>query len=263
MRSADSARVRYGSALRSFLGRMVSRGYRLFQERIAIRLFRHPETAVVCAFKSGPAALPQVIDTCLCQAFNALDASPERVIANYCQGMVLFGEHDSDQLVWKTIAERSVITAESAHIPRRLREYMNKREFAVRFNGNFEEVLKATRRDTGTWISAPLADVYRRLYAMGFVDTIEAYLDEELVGGLWGLRIGRSHGLMSMFHRVDRAGAIAFGTLVAMVKDGTIQMIDCGKHNSNFARYGARAIPREAFIELLVRGLSRTSSPTA
>lgn len=97
---------------------MVSRGYRLFQEWIAIKLFHHPETAVVCAFKSRAERLPRVIDTCLCQAFNALNASPERVIANYCQGMVLFGEHTSDSLVWRTFAERSVITAESAHIPR-------------------------------------------------------------------------------------------------------------------------------------------------
>lgn len=140
---------------------------------------------------------------------------------------------------------------------------MNKKEFAIRFNSSFEEVLKATPRDTGTWISQPLADVYRRLHSMGFVDTIEAYLNEELVGGLWGLRIGTSHGLMSMYYRVDRAGAVAFGTLVTMVKDGAIQMIDCGKHNANFARYGARAVPREAFVELLVRGLGTTSSPMA
>src|SRR5690606_29926165 len=98
-------------------------------------------------------------------------------------------------------------------------------------------------------------EVYRTLWSMGYVETVETYRDDQLVGGLWGLRLGSCFGLMSMFHRVDRAGATALATLVAMVQDGVLSMIDCGKQNPNFARYGAESIPREKFIELVVRSI--------
>jgi leucyl/phenylalanyl-tRNA---protein transferase len=255
--------IKYVSEIRVIWSRFVSRAYQIFLERFVMKLFRHPARAVICAFRSHPDSLVQLVDTTLCEAFHLLGPSPERVVVNYLQGMVLFGEHKSSTLTWKTFAERSVITAESARIPKRIKTYMNNGEFTVRMNSDFEAVLYATQRDAGTWISPRLADIYRRLHSMGFVDTVEVYRNEELVGGLWGLRIGRSHTVMSMFHRVDRGGHIAVGTLVARVQDGSIHMIDVGKQNANFARYGARPIPRESFIELLVHGLAAKDAPAS
>src|SRR5690606_23673988 len=127
--------------------------------RLAMRLLGRPELAIACAFEARDESLPEVVDTAMIRAFQALGVSPERIIANYYQGAVLFGDTRSSELVWRTYPERAVITQESAKIPKRLRTYMNRGEFEIRMSQDFEDVLAGTRREEGTWISEPLADL--------------------------------------------------------------------------------------------------------
>jgi leucyl/phenylalanyl-tRNA---protein transferase len=221
--------------LRKSIRRAFARQYQVFLQRVVLKLFKDPEDAI-------------------CLSINTMNPTPERVISSFLQGVVLFGQ-DQNGLVWRSFPERAIITPETAHISRRLKDVMKRNTFEIRSNSNFDEVLRACQRETWTWINDPLVDIYRKLFAMGYAHSIEAYRHGELVGGLWGLVIGRSYAIMSMFHRADHAGAVALGTLVSGLGKGEYSLVDCGEMNSNFARFGARNVSREAFTAKVVQGL--------
>lgn len=201
--------------------------------KIIFKFFPSPEIAIGSACELAP-------------------VSPERVISNYYQGMVLFGEDNLDQLVWEIFSERAIVTPETANIPKRLQGILRKQPFEIRYNTNFEEVIRSCQRDK-TWINEPLIQVYQELFQKGCVKTIETYQNDCLVGGVWGLVVNRNFGLMSMFHRENHAGAIALATLVDLLKNGKYHLIDCGKLNDNFARYGAVSVSYEEFVERLAQ----------
>ena len=77
---------------------------------------------------------------------------------------------------------------------------------------------------------------------------------------LWGLEVGSTFGILSIFHRVDRSGAIVFGTLMDKLAAGEWDMVDCGVQQSHFSRFGALVVSREKFIEKVVHGLIRKNS---
>lgn len=221
--------------------RVVSKIYRLFLEHVALRLFRRPEIAI-------------------CYACNAMTPSPERVISNYCQGLILLGKNIDGDLLWHDFPKRSIITPETAHISKRLRRYMKRDEFTIRVDQDFEAVVRACQREGWTWVNEAAIDIYTRLFSMGFARCLEARQDGQLVAGLWGLQVGTTFGAMSMFHRVDRSGAVLFGGMVEMLKNGDWAMVDCGVQHDHFRTFGAKSVPRERFVEMVVHGLTRTHS---
>jgi len=91
---------------------------------------------------------------------------------------------------------------------------------AITERGNFDAVVRACQRQGWTWINEAVIDIYSRLFSMGFARSIEGYQDAQLVSGLWGLKVGTTFGVMSMFHQADRAGAILFGALVEELMAG-------------------------------------------
>lgn len=219
-------------AIFSKVTRAIGKLYEIFLGKVVLRLFSSPETA-------------------MCLAANAMDVLPTQVISHYYQGMVLIGDSFQGGVTWKTFSERAIITPETAHIPKRLKGVMRKKTFEIRYNTNFPAVIQACKRDK-TWINQPLVDLYQSLFDMGCVETIEIYKDGQLVGGLWGTVVAKTFGIMSMFHEVNHAGAVALATLVNQLKDEQYEMVDCGVINNNFARYGAAVMPREEFLEKLV-----------
>ncbi len=214
--------------LRSFTGK----AYQGLLDRTVIKLFPSPAAAICSASQRAP-------------------ASPERVISNYGQGLVLFGR-PNDNLVWESFPERAMITPEAAHIPKRLKGTLRNHSFEIRYNTDFDGVMRACQREK-TWINAPLIQIYQQLFEQGAVETIEIYQDDELVGGIWGTVIQGTFGIMSMFHRANHAGAIALGTLVLHLQDGKYRLVDCGVLNDNFARYGATSISYEEFVNQMAR----------
>jgi leucyl/phenylalanyl-tRNA--protein transferase len=96
-------------------------------------------------------------------------------------------------------------------------------------------------------------DIYRALHTRGYVMTIEAYQEGELVGGLWGIKVNRGFGVMSMFHNVDHAGSVCFARLVEMLQgeDGGLRVVDCVTMQPHFSRFGAELVSREEFSRLM------------
>lgn len=181
--------------------------------------------------------------------------APE-VITNYARGLVLFGRPGARRVKfeWRSFPARAVITAQTASVPRRLRDIQRRGDMEVRSDQDFEAIIRACQegRAGWMWITPALIDVYREAHRLGFVSTVGTYRDGQLVGGLWGIAIGGTFGLMSMFHREDHAGSLAMAALVnALLTEGRWSIIDFGEMTQNFARYGAREIPVAEFCELV------------
>ncbi|MEX2572822.1 MAG: leucyl/phenylalanyl-tRNA--protein transferase [Balneolaceae bacterium] len=223
----------------NFVYTYLSKSYLLVLERLVLKLFVRPDIAVRCTY-------------------NTVKPSPEQVISNFFQGIVLFGNANGG-LFWGSRSRRAIITQESARIQKRLEQYMKRERVDLRYNENVEEVIRSCRRkDEGTWINEPLIDIYMKLNSMGWMNSMEAYRDGKLVAGLWGLKIGHTFSVMSMFHRANRAGSILFGHLVRKVMKGELKMIDCVDLNSNFRRYGAHAVPLADFNKKIIRHFNQT-----
>jgi leucyl/phenylalanyl-tRNA---protein transferase len=187
------------------------------------------------------------------------------IVANYARGWVLFGRPDSRlaPLIWQRFATRGIITPESGKVPRRLRSVIRKEALEIRFNQDFETVLEHTRAGRAGWLTPSAAAAYRRVGELGLASSVGAYREGELLGGLWGLEVGRTFGILSMFHLESHAGSIALAALVESVCERRRwTLIDCGGLNENFARYGAYEVSTREFSELVWRG-TRSESPAA
>jgi leucyl/phenylalanyl-tRNA---protein transferase len=139
-------------------------------------------------------------------------------------------------------------------VPKNLRRFQRRTEMDVRFDQDFENIIHSCQegRTGWIWITPALIEVYREVHRLGFVSTVGTYRDGRLVGGLWGIGIGRVFGVMSMFHREDQAGSLAVAALVdAVLSEDRWSVIDFGVLTPNFQMYGAREISAEHFRELI------------
>ena len=190
--------------------------------------------------------------------FPSSRPTASEVMANYTRGLVLLG-HASSRLapfVWNSFPMRSVITRETARIPERLRRYRRHSELEVRFNEDFEAIIHQCSEGRSGWLTPQLIDIYMEVYTLGFIATAGTYRGDQLVGGLWGLTVGRTVSVYSLFHRENRAGAFAMAALTDVVaNDGRWSVIDCGTVTANTARYGASEITKNEFCKLVWNGL--------
>jgi len=189
------------------------------------------------------------------------DPTAPEVIANYARGLVLFGRPGARRanFEWRSFPSRAVITRETAKMPRALRPVLRRGELETRFDQDFESIVSSCRR-TGrndwAWITPPLIGVYREVQELGFVRTVGTYRDGQLVGGLWGIGVGRVLGIMSMFHRENNGGSLALGALVdTVISGGRLSVVDCGQMRPHFPLYGATEISRQRFCELVCENL--------
>jgi leucyl/phenylalanyl-tRNA--protein transferase len=169
---------------------------------------------------------------------------------------VLFGLRRVSKFEWRSYENRAVITADSAKVPKRVQQVRRKLDLEVRFGEDHDAIIERCQEGRDGWLTSEVADVYRELDGLGCLATVGAYQDGLLVGGLWGPAIGGTFGIMSMFHTVDHAGAVALAALSDAVGEGEWAMADCGLLNENFRRYGAYEVPTSEFCELVWRGVS-------
>jgi leucyl/phenylalanyl-tRNA--protein transferase len=176
---------------------------------------------------------------------------------------VLTGRHGTDDLVWRYIPKRAVITAETVRVPREMRRLMNKGQAEIRRNQNFREVLVGCRRKNWSWITDPFIEFYTELAEMGLIECFEAHCDGKLVAGSWGLVVGNTLYGMSTFFRASGMGNVLWGVILTQLQEGEFEMIDCGEMRPLFARFGAEVVSREVFIERVVRGVIRSTQTEA
>jgi leucyl/phenylalanyl-tRNA--protein transferase len=195
------------------------------------------------------------------------DLSPERLLCAYQHGIFPWFSEGQPILWWSTDPRMVLMTADfriSASLDKALRRVERSRtengRWRLSFDSAFETVMRACaapRKDgPGTWICEDIIDGYTGLHAMGNAHSSELWLDGELVGGAYGVCVGRMFYGESMFARVSDGSKIALAYLVAFLRAQGVTMIDCQQETSHLASLGAAPISRAAFLSHLRRAIA-------
>lgn len=187
------------------------------------------------------------------------DVSPERLVLAYSQGIFPWPVRGLP-LLWFCPDPRFVLAPHRAHVQRSLRRTVRKGDFEVRADTAFDRVIAGCasvprRGQDGTWITDELRSGFEQLHELGYAHSIEAWLDGELVGGLYGVSLGRAFFGESMFARAPDASKVAFLTLLGQLVTWRFDFVDCQVHTEHLARFGAEHWPRRRFLQSLRRSL--------
>lgn len=191
------------------------------------------------------------------------DLSPERLLAAYRHGCFPWYQ-DGQPLLWWSPDPRTVLYPEELHVSRSLRKTLRQATFRVTFDQAFRDVVAGCAAPRsyadGTWITTPMQIAYLQLYERGVAHSVEVWQDGRLVGGLYGLAMGRLFFGESMFSRMTDASKVGFVTLVERLQDSGFKLIDCQMPTQHLASFGARPIARSLFAETLARYLDQPST---
>lgn len=184
------------------------------------------------------------------------DLSVERLLFAYSNG--IFPWYDADEpILWWSLAPRMVLFPEQLVVSKSMRPYFNQVKFTVTFNQNFAEVMRGCRIVTrrrqggGSWITEDLITAYTQLHELGFAYSVEVWQDDELVGGLYGVALGRIFFGESMFALVPNASKFGFITWVRLLENIGILLIDCQQETPHLGSMGAKLIPMNLFHTFL------------
>ncbi len=180
------------------------------------------------------------------------DLQPDRLLDAYRRGVFPWGTVDG-QPIWYSPDPRMVLFPAEFRLHRSLRKTLRSGKFTVRFDHDFAAVMAAcagTPRpgQDGTWITDEMLEAYIRLHELGWAHSVETYAEGELVGGLYGLAIGRMFYGESMFARRTDASKVAFAHLIRHLQREEFGMIDCQMRTAHLASLGGREIPRADFL---------------
>lgn len=200
------------------------------------------------------------IDTALVEPNGLLaaggDLSPERIQEAY-RHCIFPWYADGQPILWWSPDPRMVLFVEDFKVGRSLRKTVAQNLFEIRVDTNFSGVLEgcAAPREAqgGTWITAEMMRAYVRLHERGVAHSVEAWRDDRLVGGLYGLNIGCMFYGESMFAAEPNASKVAFVHLVGRLARFGLPIIDCQQETAHLARFGARPIARREFAERVAR----------
>ncbi|GGY74900.1 leucyl/phenylalanyl-tRNA--protein transferase [Pseudoduganella plicata] len=196
------------------------------------------------------------------------DLSPQRLLMAYRNGIFPWFSEGQPILWWSTDPRMVLMTADF-RVSDSLKKTLKKVErssrtdgrWQVRFDSAFEPVMRACaapRRDgPGTWISEEIVEGYTGLHALGFAHSSEVWLDGELVGGAYGVSIGRMFYGESMFARVTDASKVALAYLVHFLRLQGVAMVDCQQETAHLASLGAAPIPRSEFLAHLREAIAK------
>ncbi len=187
------------------------------------------------------------------------DLSPERLLLAYRSG--IFPWYDEDlPILWHSPDPRCVLVLERLHVGRTLRRVLAKGAYTIRFDAAFERVIGACKAvpragQDGTWITDEMVGAYVRLHEMGYAHSVEAWEGEELVGGLYGVSLGRMFFGESMFAARPNASKAALVGLATKLQGWGFRLIDAQVATPHTLAMGAESWPRARFLETLAEEL--------
>lgn len=182
------------------------------------------------------------------------DLSPERLIAGYRRG--IFPWYEAGQpILWWSPDPRAVIIPEELHVSRSLRRTIRRGELSISCDRDYGGVVDGCAAERpgqhGTWITPEMNAAYRRLHELGHAHSVETWSGERLVGGVYGVAIGRVFFAESMFSRASDASKVALYRLAEDLRRWDFRLIDCQMISPHLISLGAREITREHFVALI------------
>lgn len=179
------------------------------------------------------------------------DLGPQRLLDAYSRGIFPWYS-DDEPILWWSPDPRMVLYVDEFHVSRSLMRRMRKGEYEMRVDTAFEAVMRACAEprpeQEGTWIQTEIIEAYVRLHELGYAHSVESWRDGELVGGLYGVALGRVFFGESMFARATDASKTALAHLVQLLGTYDVSLIDCQMETEHLASLGARPIPRAQFV---------------
>ncbi len=188
--------------------------------------------------------------------FALVDITPEVLLKAYACGIFPMAESAEDPaLYWIEPERRGILPLDRFHVPSRLARTVRSSRFSVVVDRDFDGVLDGCSEPmpgrTRTWINTRIRNLYRKLYERGDCHTVEVYEGDELVGGLYGVSLGRAFFGESMFHRARDASKVALVHLVARLKAGHYRLLDTQFVTEHLRTFGAVEVSRPAYHKLL------------
>ena len=184
------------------------------------------------------------------------DLSATRLLDAYRRGIFPWYS-EGEPLLWWSPDPRMVLVPREFRISRSLRKRVRRKDYALTADTRFADVMRACAEarggQSGTWITGDMVSAYTALHAQGYAHSVETWIAGELVGGLYGVAIGRMFFGESMFARVTDASKIALAHLARQLGRWRFGMIDCQMVTSHLASLGAREIPRAEFMRNLAK----------
>ena len=183
------------------------------------------------------------------------DLSVDRLLSAYRGGIFPWYE-EGLPILWHAPDPRMILETTDLHVGRSLQKTLRRSPLRVRLDTAFEQVIArcaAAERpgQDGTWITGDMAQAYIGLHEDGYAHSAEAWLDDTLVGGLYGVCLGGAFFGESMYADTSDASKVAFVTLVHQLRRWSVGLVDCQVHTEHLARFGATEIPRQRFMERL------------
>ncbi len=188
------------------------------------------------------------------------DLRPERLLLAYRQGIFPWPA-EGYPLMWHAPPERCVLAPGLLRVNRTLHKVLKRHPFSITLDTSFAEVMKACalayRPDQdGTWITPEMLAAYTDLHRRGYAHSVEAWREGQLVGGLYGISLGKAFFGESMFAVADDASKVAFVTLVRQLQAWAFTLVDAQVETPLLAGFGATLVPRRVFGQLLAHAVA-------
>jgi len=181
---------------------------------------------------------------------------PRLLLQGYAAGIFPMADsRDASDLFWVEPRSRAIIPLDKFHMSRSLRRTLRSGRFSVTLDRDFHRVVLACADREETWINAEIERAVLALHASGHAHSVEVWQEGDLVGGLYGVKLGRAFFGESMFSRVSDASKVALAWLVARLKVGGYTLLDCQFMTPHLASLGAVSVPRRTYVSLLSAAL--------
>lgn len=190
--------------------------------------------------------------------------STSMLLSAYAQGIFPWFNDDHDHILWWSPHPRMILYPGNFNMSKSLKQTIRSKKFEVRVNTCFKDVIANCARtkrkgQDGTWITPNMQAAYIRLHELGYAHSFETFYNQELVGGLYGVSIGRVFFGESMFHRVSDASKVALHELVQSCKKYGIEFIDVQQSTSHLKKLGGVEEERNNFLKMLSRAMDSDS----
>jgi leucyl/phenylalanyl-tRNA--protein transferase len=182
------------------------------------------------------------------------DLSPRRLILAYSSGIFPWYSQN-EPIMWWSPNPRGILPLDNFNCSKSLKKFARNCDYQITINKAFDQVIDicATipRNDSGTWITDDMINAYKKLHILGHAHSIEVWSDNVLVGGLYGVIVGKVFCGESMFHKATNASKLAMLSLVEYLKYQGAEFIDCQMQNPHLASLGCIEVPRTKFLTIL------------
>ena len=182
------------------------------------------------------------------------DLSAKRLLLAYSSGIFPWFSQD-EPIMWWSPDPRGILPLDNFKCSKSLKKFARNCDYHITINSAFDQVIDICaaipRNDSGTWITDDMLNAYKNLHQLGHAHSVEVWSEDDLVGGLYGITVGKVFCGESMFHKATNASKLAMLSLVELLKSQAAEFIDCQMQNPHLGSLGCIEVSRDRFLTML------------